>query len=53
VLPDPEHRENEKVGYHALESDGYEGNNNTTSRVINAVDFSPGEIPRGSIYRGD
>jgi hypothetical protein len=52
-LLDPEHRENAKVGYHALENDGYEGNNSATSKVINALDFSPREIPMGSIYKGD
>jgi hypothetical protein len=43
-LFDPERRGNAKVGYRALENDGYEGNNSAMSKVINALDFSP---PRG------
>jgi hypothetical protein len=42
---------NVKVGYCALENDGWEGVNNTMSRAINVLDSPFGGIPRVSIYR--
>jgi hypothetical protein len=40
------------VSKSAIETNDCEGVNNAMYRVINALDSSPGIIPRGSIYRG-
>jgi hypothetical protein len=39
-----------KVGPHTLDDKDYEAANNMVDK--NALDSSPGRIPRGSIYRG-
>jgi hypothetical protein len=41
-----------KVDWSTLENNDYEGANNAMYEIINALDSTPGGIPKGSIYSG-